>query len=565
MSQRLVAVPSRPTLRVYLRRSKGDAEQTHSLDVQRAGCAQFADSLGFVFAATVVYVDDGLAGDNVNRPGVQRLLTDLQPGDIVICRDASRLGRDALDTAVIIRTVVRDRGARLYYYAQRREVLFESAIHAAMAVIEGTGSQTELENNRARTAEALQGRVRGGKLAGGRCFGYRNVQHPDSTGRRKNTVAVVQEDQATVVRQIFTWYAEGRGQVWIAKTLNAQGVPTASYGKRGTGSWAPSAIRSMLNNERYRGVYVHGRTDRPRDKQDPKGKRRLTVKADPSKIIRVETPEWRIVSEPVWEKVQARFAAQAHVLIKRGKGRGAITDTRKANPWRAGAPRHPLSGLGRCAKCGGPIMVTNTKRGQKTIQSYSCAYAKKRGETVCTVSIRQPRDVVEGAIVRHLLDQVLTPELIEKITSRVVELAQQEGDAVPAANVEEELARLRAEQKRLVRLLATLDDTGELEAEHSARTAKIRALEQTLAAAKAVPVAIETVKGEIAAALERLREGLVGAPDELGQTLRSLFQRLTFEPEGPHWAISGSPRIELPAGASLTVATPAGFEPAFSP
>jgi hypothetical protein len=58
MKPHLVAIPSHPTLRMYLRRSKGDVEQTHSLDVQRAGCSQFADGLGIDFAARVEYLDD---------------------------------------------------------------------------------------------------------------------------------------------------------------------------------------------------------------------------------------------------------------------------------------------------------------------------------------------------------------------------------------------------------------------------------------------------------------------------------------------------------------------------
>jgi site-specific DNA recombinase len=322
-------------------------------------------------------------------------MKDALPGDVVVCRDQSRIGRKATQTTLVIEELVQERRARLFYYAERREVSMGTATDSAMVHMRGTGHQMELEANRSRTAEALRKRVLGGKLAGGRCYGYLNVQHPDSDGRRKNTVAVGQDEQAKVVLQIFTWYAEGRGLVWIAKRLNAQHVPNPSHGKRGTGSWAPTAIRSILRNERYRGVYVHGRFDRPR-----KGGKRLTIKADESRIIRLEVPEWRIIPEPLWQKVEARFTAQAHLVARDG------------NPWRAGHPRHPLSGLGRCARCGGPITVTTTKRGQKTIQSYSCAYAIKRGETVCTVSIRQPRDVVEGAIVRHLLDHVLTPEVV---------------------------------------------------------------------------------------------------------------------------------------------------------
>ncbi len=182
------------------------------------------------------------------------------------------------------------------------------------------------------------------------------------------------------------------------------------------------------------------------------------------------------------------------------------------------------------------------------------------GRSVCTVTIRQPRDIVEGAIVRHLLDQVLTAEVIEQITARVAELAQQEQgqEAVPVAKLQQELDRLRQEQKRLVKHMAALDDTGgELAAQHAARSARIRDLENALAAAKSVPTTVELIKGQVSATIDRLRQGLVGAPDDLRAALRALFNRLIFEADGNHWAVSGTPRIEMPE-TSAACATPAG-------
>jgi hypothetical protein len=103
-----------------------------------------------------------------------------------------------------------------------------------------------------------------------------------------------------------------------------------------------------------------------------------------------------------------------------------------------------------------------------------------------------------------------------------------------------------------------------LRAELARRTTKLRSLESALAAAKAAPMtaqlALGAMAGEIAATFERLREGLVGAPHDMRQAMRALFARLSFEPDGNHWAVAGSPRIELPA-TSPAFATPEGFEP----
>src|SRR5688500_18599406 len=107
MKPRLATVPPRPTVRVYLRRSKGDDAQTHSLDVQREGCARFVAALG-LDADRAEYLDDDRAGDDfAGRLGLQRLLKETRPGDVVVCRDQDRLGREALETALAVRTLTR--------------------------------------------------------------------------------------------------------------------------------------------------------------------------------------------------------------------------------------------------------------------------------------------------------------------------------------------------------------------------------------------------------------------------------------------------------------------------
>ena len=189
----------------------------------------------------------------------------------MLCRDQSRLGRDALEVTLAVRDIVRDRGGRLFYYAERKEVEFANAIDAAMTFIKGTGHQMELEAIRGRVREALRARVRAGRVAGGRCYGYELKREADSSGR-KYTVAIVNEEQAEIVRRMYREYLEGAGLKRIAVRLNNERVPPPSAGRRGTASWCPAAIRVMLRNARYRGVYMHGKTVRVR-----RGGKRIAV------------------------------------------------------------------------------------------------------------------------------------------------------------------------------------------------------------------------------------------------------------------------------------------------
>ena len=114
------------TVRTYRRRSKNDeGKQQFSLDVQTRGCDELIERMELGKARRVDHVDDGRAGDDFHtRAGLRQLIVDAKRGDVIICRDQSRLGRDAIEVTLVIRDLVRDRGCRLFYYASGQEVQF---------------------------------------------------------------------------------------------------------------------------------------------------------------------------------------------------------------------------------------------------------------------------------------------------------------------------------------------------------------------------------------------------------------------------------------------------------
>ena len=198
---------------------------------------------------------------SAGRAALTKLRAEAVRGDIVVVRDLSRLGRDALETALVIRDLARDRGVRIFYYDTQEEVNVTDVMDVVVTVIKGAAAETELHNIRSRTKEALTRRVEQGYVAGGRTYGYTNIRKTESDGRAY-TIAEINEEQAEIVRRIFQEYVLGRGVKAIAKGLNADHIPSPSAGKRGTGSWSPGCIYTMLRNEKYHGVYVHGRVKR---------------------------------------------------------------------------------------------------------------------------------------------------------------------------------------------------------------------------------------------------------------------------------------------------------------
>ena len=545
------------TIRTYRRRSKNDeGKQQFSLDVQAKGCEEHIARMGLASELHIDYVDDGRAGDDfLTRSGLRALIAEAKRGDVIVCRDQSRLGRDAIEVTLVIRDLIRDRGCRLFYYASGQEVAFANAIDQATTFIQGTGHQMELEAIRSRTREALRSRVRAGRIAGGACYGYKLERHSDGSGRRFTT-AVVDAAQAPIVERIFREYLSGRGLKAIAHQLNHDGVPAPSAGRRGSGSWASSAVRTILLNVRYRGLYIHGRIKKVRQ-----GGGTIRVKADPTEMITMEIPEWRIVDDAIWFAVNETFSS---------RGPSA----------RDGRPigKYPLTGIAKCGNCGGAISAAHVMAyggPSERVRCYGCAKHHDRGGSVCNVTVHQPMEEVESALIDYLQAHVLNDGVLQLVLGEIRnEIAAQlpKRDADVAA-LEAELATARSEQKRLARAVAMADDVPELVSELQKRSALIAHLDAQIIAAKRTPAElanlITTIEASARARLTDLRNALTDRRD-LREVFLALFpEGLTFTParlpdeSRQVWRVSGSASFSSVVGGNppVCVATPTGFEP----
>ncbi len=532
-----MSILSVPTLRDYLRRSKGDADhQQFSLDVQSEGARRFVE-LKFPelsWAARIDYIDDDRAGDDfLGRAQLQQLLREAQPGDIIVCRDQSRLGRDAIEVTLVLRTLIKERRCRLFYYSTGQEVQFTNAAEQASIFIQGTAHQMELEAIRSRTREALRSRVRDGRIAGGACFGYDNVREEDAFGRGI-TKTTPNAAQARIIVRIFEEYAQGDGLKRIAKRLNEDGVPSPTAKRRGSGSWAPSCIRAMLRRDRYRGIYTHGKVNRVRQ-----GGVRVAQKADPKDIIRVEVPEWRIVSDILWEKVHQRFRTK--------------TRTNQHKP----AAKYALTSIARCENCGGSIGSARIKGpgGGTRIPAYACTRHHERGSSVCQVTVHQPIEEVNDALIDYLQERILTEPMLDEVLAEI--RAEVRSRVVPkpidVSPLESELYELEEKQGKLLLAIMTAGDIPVLATQLKKVAGQVEQLKATIARAKQTPddteALIEAVECAAIEKLHNIRKALTGGKTRLRAVFLSLFpDGLTFKPapktKGRRvWSISGKANL----------------------
>ncbi|MBF3746837.1 recombinase family protein, partial [Burkholderia pseudomallei] len=119
------------------------------------------------------------------------------------------------------------------------------------------------------------------------------TQHPYGY-RLENKELVIHEDEAKVVRDIFSWYTqEGHGFYAIAKKLNMLGIPS-----RQNKQWSIRSIKLLLSNPVYKGTLVWNRKDRSKKKEQIKQKEEWIIK---------ENVVPNIVTEDVWHAAEKRM------------------------------------------------------------------------------------------------------------------------------------------------------------------------------------------------------------------------------------------------------------------
>src|SRR5512135_227525 len=235
---------------IYARVSTERQGRQQTIDSQLDALRKWADDGGHELLQEHIYIDEGYTGSRLDRPGLDGL------------RDAAQQG-----TIDIIAVLSPDRLARKYAYQvllleELRKAGCEVAfLHRAITddpqdqlLLQIQGAVAEYERavlgerfRRGKLLKARQGVWLGGKAA----YGYRYVPKRDGAPG----YLAVDEDEASVVRLLFTWLVDERMTTrQIVKRLNAG--PWAP--RSGHRPWSPSVVHRVLYDETYAGAaYVN--------------------------------------------------------------------------------------------------------------------------------------------------------------------------------------------------------------------------------------------------------------------------------------------------------------------
>lgn len=282
-------------------------EEGFSLEAQKMRLEAYAISQGWTIVDD--YNDEGYSAKNMDRPELQRLLSDMekQKFDVILVYRLDRLTRSVLDLHHLLKSL------------DENDVVFQSATESyetktsngrMMISIIATLAQWERETIAERVYESMLRRSETGQRNGAPApFGY------DSNDGK----LIQNKDEAKWVKFIFSQYGT-HGSQNIAKKLNSRGVRT----KKGE-IWSDFSVRYTLRNPIYAGFI------RWNYESTAKGKRQKTGEE-------VIQPIKQDDFEPIIDK---ETFDETQRLINQRSSMAFRSDN-----------HYPFSGIAKCSKCG---------------------------------------------------------------------------------------------------------------------------------------------------------------------------------------------------------------------
>ena len=379
---------------IYARKStaqSGVSEDARSVERQKARAREYAARHGWVIAEEHVYEDDGISGAEFDRrPGFQRLKGTLKrrtPFQVLIVMDESRLGRESIETAHVLKQLSLA-GVRIFAYLDDREVVVDNLLDKMRLAFTGLMDESERYRAQQRTFDALHRKALLGHVTGGRVYGYDNVEIPssvlDAYGRpkRDHVERRINQEQAAVVRKIFRLCAAGKGMVSIARLLNDEGLPAPRNSQGRRVSWSPSSVRSLLFRRLYLGEAIWNKTK----KRNPWGMKKQRKRPEKD-WLKLPMPQLQIISEAEWKAAHDRLDATRATYLRGtsgqlwGRSAASTLDS-----------KYLLTGLAKCGQCGGSLYVKSSSRKGTRALFYGCMTYHLRGRIACTNHLLIPMD-----------------------------------------------------------------------------------------------------------------------------------------------------------------------------
>jgi site-specific DNA recombinase len=292
---------------IYIRVSTQEQVENYSIETQKERLEAYCKAKGWSIFNT--YIDPGYSGSNLNRPGLSRLLQDLESFDTVVVYKLDRLSRSQRDTLTLIEDHFLKNNIDFVSITETLDT--STPFGKAMIGILSVFAQLE--------RETIAERMRMGHIKRAQ-EGYRGMggDYDPAGYSRMNGALVVNDEEANHIKAAFNYYEQYHSITKVQAQLKQEGYEV----------WRFRRYRDILANRLYCGYVSFA------------GKHYKGVHK-------------AIISEEQFNRVQT--------LLSRHKGKNANK-----------AKESLLSGLLHCGKCGENYLTYQTNDKGKIYRYYIC-------------------------------------------------------------------------------------------------------------------------------------------------------------------------------------------------
>lgn len=412
---------------LYERLSRDDnlEGESYSIGNQKKLLTKVAKEKGYT--NLVHFLDDGISGVTMNRPGFVEMMQQLEQGkaSAVFVKDLSRLGRNYIEVGRLTEDFFPDHDIRLVAVSDNIDTAEGENELAPIRNLFNEWYARDISKKR-RISNKIKGNS--GEPMGLPPYGY--IKDPNNPKHW-----VIDEEAAQVVRRIFDMTLEGFGTEQIATQFEKEGIltPQAYWIQKSIGrpgktktrpatKWNGSTITHLLYQQEYCGDVLNFKTY----SKSYKNKKR--IHNDPENWVVFQNVHEPIIERAVFEQVQQ----------KRGKMRKRRTSNGEHNMF---------SGLLVCADCGCNLHF-HFNQGNPEIKYFNCSnYKGNRGTCQSTHYIRV--DFLEEVVLGEIRRLTKFASLYEDDFLKAVIGHSQQADEADRKLKEKELKALLARDEEL--------------------------------------------------------------------------------------------------------------------
>lgn len=363
---------------IYVRYSSNN-QREESAEAQERACRSWAKENNIIVMK--VYKDCAKTGRNTTgRDAFNEMMDDAKNGEIdcIIVHKSDRLSRNRYD-AITCKHKLKQYGVELISVLENfgnnpESILLESLMD---------GLNEYYSRNLSREV------MKGMKESAYQCKHLGGVPPLGYDVDTKTKKYVINEEEAFIIRRIYTMYSQGVGYKRVLRYLNDE----MQFKTKSGNEFTSSTLNNILKNEKYTGVYIFNR----KHEKDCLGNRKPQLNEEKD-IIKIEGGMPAIISKELFDMVQDKMKSNKEKVNANSKNESFL-----------------LTGRIRCGVCGAP-MTGNTKwcnDGKKRYSTYRCSNRAQHKAECQNKEIR--KDYVEGYVIRKTIETLLEKENIVRI------------------------------------------------------------------------------------------------------------------------------------------------------